>query len=68
MRWVARQSLHLAAVPLEEPAFAAAHAKALPVPLMLPKEQATLPVPIEREVPEPSMLPLLALQQVREVV
>ena len=35
---VVRQSSHLAAVPLEEPHFAAAHAKAPPVHLLLPKE------------------------------
>ena len=43
--WVVRQSLHLAAVPLEEPDFAAAHAKAPLVHLLLPKEHATLLVP-----------------------
>ena len=40
--WVVPQSSHLAAVPLEEPDFAAAHAKAPPVHLMLPKEHETL--------------------------
>ena len=46
-QWVVWQSSHLAAVPLEEPDFAAARAKAPPVHLMLPKEHATLMVPNE---------------------
>ena len=45
--WVERQSSHLVAVLLEEPDFAAAHAKAPPLQLMLPKEPATLLVPNE---------------------
>ena len=54
--WLVRQSSHLAAVPLEEPDSAAAHVKAPPVHLMLPKEDATLLVPneggvVERGVP-----------------
>ena len=51
--WVVRQSSHLVAVPLEEPDFAAAHAKAPPVHLLLPKEKATLLVPNEDGVLEP---------------
>ena len=43
--WVVRQSSHLAAVPLKEPDFVAAHAKARPVHVMLPEEHATLLVP-----------------------
>ena len=47
-----RQTSHLAAVPLEEPDFAAAHAKAPPVQLLLPKEHAALLVPpVETPVP-----------------
>ena len=66
--WVVRQSSHLAAVPLEEPDFAAAHAKAPPVHLMLPKEHTTLLVPNECGVLEPHVPSMRALQQVREVV
>ena len=55
------QSSHLAAVPLEQPDFAAAHAKAPPIHLMLPKEQATLLVPNEGGVLEPHMPSMRAL-------
>ena len=48
-----RQSSHLAAAPLEEPDFAAAHGQAAPVHLLLPKEHATLLVPNEDGVLEP---------------
>ena len=64
--WVVRQSSHLAAVPLEEPDFAAAHAKAPPVHLQLPKEYATLLVPGEDGVLELRVPSMPALQQVRE--
>ena len=40
--WLVRQSSHLAVVPLEEPDFAAAKAKAPPAHLLLPKEHAVL--------------------------
>ena len=63
-----RQSLHLAAIPLEEPHFAAAPAKAPPVHLMLPKEHASLLVPAEGGVLEPHVPSMRALQQVRKVV
>ena len=59
--WVVRQSSHLAAVSLEEPDFAAAHAKALPVHLMLPKEHATLLVPDENGLLEPHVPSMRAL-------
>ena len=65
---VVRQSSHLAAVPLEEPDFAAAHAKAPPVHLLLPKEHATLLVPKEDGVLEPHVPSMQALQQVRKAV
>ena len=65
--WVVGQSSHLAAVLLEEPDFAAAHAKAPPVLLMLPKEHATLVVPNENGVLEPHVPSMWALRQVREV-
>ena len=48
-----RQSSHLAALPLEEPDFVAAHAKAPPVHLLLAKQHATLLVPREDGVLEP---------------
>ena len=63
-----RQSSHLAAVPLEEPDFAVAHAKAPPVHLLLPKEHATLLVLGEDGVLEPHVLSMWALKQVREAV
>ena len=66
--WVVRQSSHLAAVPLEEPDFASAHAKAPRVHLVLPKEHATLLVPNEGGVLEPHVPSMRALQQVKEVV
>ena len=65
--WVVRQSSHLAAVPLEEPDFAEAHAKAPPVHLLLPKEHATLLVPRDDGVLEPHVPSMQAFQQVREV-
>ena len=49
-----RHSSHLAAVPLEEPDFASAHAKAPGVHLMIPKETATLLVPNEGGLPQTS--------------
>ena len=67
-RRVVRQSSHLAAVPLEEPDFAAAHAKAPPVHLPLPKEHATHLVPDEDGVLEPHVPSMRALEQFREVV
>ena len=63
-----RQSSHLAAVPPEERDFAAAHAKAPPVHLMLPKEHATLLVANEGGVLEPHVPSMQAVQQVTEVV
>ena len=63
---VVRQSSHLAAVPLEEPGFSAAHAKAPPVHLLLPKEHATLLLPKEDGVVEPHAPSMQALHQVRE--
>ena len=60
--WSVRQSSHLAAVPLEEPDFAAAHEKALLVHLMLPKENATHLVPNEGAVLERHVPSMQALQ------
>ena len=51
--WVVRQSSHLPGVPLEGPDFVAAHAKAPPVHLMLPKVHATLMAPNVVGVLEP---------------
>ena len=65
--WVVRQSSHLAAVPLEEPDFSVAHAKAPPVHLKLLKEHATLLVPRDDGDPEPHVTSMQALQQVREM-
>ena len=65
--WVVRQSSHLAAVPLEEPDFAAAHAKAPPVHVPLPKEHAVLLVPRDDGELEPHVSTMQALQQVREM-
>ena len=62
-----RRSSHLAAVRLEELDFAAAHAKAPPVHLLLPKEHATLLVPRDDGVLEPHVPSMQALQQVREM-
>ena len=59
---VVRQSSHLAAVPLEEPDFAAAHAKAPPVHRLLPKEHATLLVPRDDGGLEPHVPTMQALQ------
>ena len=61
-------SSHLAAVPLEERDFAAAHAKAPPVHHLLPKEHATLLVRDEGGVLEPHVPSMRALQQGKEVV
>ena len=44
-KWVARQSSHLAAEPLEAPDYAVAHAVTPPVHLALPREHAILLVP-----------------------
>ena len=63
--WVVRQSSHLAAVPLEEPDFAAAHAKASPVHLLLPKEHAILLVPRDDGELEPHVPTMQPFQQVR---
>ena len=59
--WVVRQSSQLAAVPLEEPDFAAAHAKAPPVHLLLPKEHATLLVHRDDGVFQPHVPSMHAL-------
>ena len=57
-----RRSSHLAAVPLEEPDFAAwVEAKAPPIHLVLPKEHATLLLPDEDGVLEPHVLSMRAL-------
>ena len=61
--WVVRKSWHLAAVPLEEPDFAAARAMAPPVHLMLPKDHGLLLVPRARAA-FPSMQ---GLQQVGDM-
>ena len=65
--WVVRESSNLAAVALEEPDFAAIHAKAPPVHLLLPKEHATLLVPRDDGVLEPHVPSMQALEQVSEV-
>ena len=65
--WVVQQSSHLAVVPLEEPDFAAAHAKAPPVHLLLPGEHATLLVRKEDGVLDPRVPSMQALRQVGEV-
>ena len=65
--WVVRQSSHLAAVPLEAPASAAARAMAPPVHLVLPKEHAILLVPGDNGELEPRVPSMQALQQVREM-
>ena len=65
--WVVRHSSHLAAGPLEEPENAAAHAKAPPVHLLLPKEHATLLVPNYDGVLEPHVPSMQAVRQVRAV-
>ena len=62
-----RQSSHLAAVPLQEPDFAAACAMALPVRLLLPKEHAVLLVPRDDGELEPHVPSMQALQQVNEM-
>ena len=65
--WLVRQSSHLAAVPLEEPDFAAARAVAPPVHLILPKEHAILLVPRDDGELEPHVPSMQALQQGREM-
>ena len=62
-----RHSSHLAAVPLEAPDSAAAHAMAPPVHLVLPKEHAILLVPLDDGELEPRVPSMQALQHVREV-
>ena len=62
-----RQSSHLAVVRLEEPGFAAAHAKAPPVHRLLPKGHAILLVPIDDGKLEPHVPTMQALRQVREM-
>ena len=64
--WVVRQSSHLVAVPLEEPDSAAACAMALPVHLVLPKEQAVLLVPRDDGEVAPHVPSMQGLQHVRE--
>ena len=65
--WVVRQSSHLAAVPLEEPDFAAARAMAPPVHFLLPKEHTVLLVPRDDGELEPHVPSMQALQHVREM-
>ena len=60
-----RQSSHLAAVPVVEPDFAAAHAKAPLVHLLLPKEHPTHLVPNEDKVLDSHVPSMQALQQIR---
>ena len=55
------ESSQLAAVPLEEPDFAAAHAKAPPVHLILHNEHATLLVPTQGGVLQPHVPSMRAL-------
>ena len=62
-----RQSSHFAVVPLQEPDFAAAHAKAPPVRLLLPKEHATLFVPRDDGEFQPHAPTMQGLQQVTEM-
>ena len=57
----------IGAVPLEEPDFAAAHAMAPPVHLLLPKKHAILLVPRDDGELEPHVPTMQALQQVREM-
>ena len=64
--WVVRQSSHLAAVPLEEPDFAAARVVAPPVHFVLPKEHAVLLVPGDDWELAPHVPSMQALQHVRE--
>ena len=66
--WVVRWCSYLAAVPLQDPDFAAAHVKAPPVHLMLPREHATLLVPDDNGVPEPHVPSVRALRLVIEAV
>ena len=65
-QWVVRLSSHLVAIPLEEPDFAVAHAKAPPVHPLLPNEHATLLVPRDDGELEPHVPSMHALQKVRE--
>ena len=65
LHWVVRHSSHLAAIPPEEPHFAAAHAKAPPVHLLLLKEHATLLVPRDDGDLEPQIPSMQAPKQVR---
>ena len=65
--WVVRHSSHLAAVPLEEPDFAAARAMAPPVHLIMAKEHAFLLVLRDDGELEPHVPSMQGLQQVREM-
>ena len=62
-----RQSSHLAAVPLEEPDFAAAHARAPLVDLLFSKEHAIFFVPRDDGELKPHVHTMQALRQVREM-
>ena len=64
--WVVRQSAHLAVL-MEKPDFAAAHAKAPLVLLVLPKGHATHLVPRDDGELEPHVPSMQALQQVTEM-
>ena len=66
-QWVVRHSSHLAAVPLEEPDFAAACAMALPIHLVLPKKDTVLLVPSDNGELEPHVPSMQAMQHVREM-
>ena len=63
--WLVRHSSHLVVVPLEEPYFAAAHARAPSVHLTLLTEHTTILVPDENGVLEPHVLSMCALQVTR---
>ena len=65
-KWVVRQNSHLAADPLEEPDYAAAHANAPPVHLALPREHAMLLVLDDEGVLVLHVPSMNALQVVRE--
>ena len=56
----------MAAIPLEEPDFVAAHMRTKPVQLALPREHVTLLVPDENGTLEPHVPSMHALQGVRE--
>ena len=62
-----RQRSQVAAVPVEEPDFAAAHGKAPLVHLLLPKDHATLLVQRDDGDLEPHVPTMQALQQVGEM-